>query len=129
MTRKNCFSTFAIALAALTVVSASAFATAPETACSDNAPASARFMLASLSMIRAGFQPILGPETGNMDADEVSRELCAEETGMAIEASKTKSGYTDVTLNFTHENCTETLLLSTDGRVASTAGDIVCKSN
>ncbi len=127
MKNKFCLSALVLSFAALSTGPGMALAApASSAACATNPPA-AQFVIASLSLIRAGFQPIEGALGGGENATAIEDELCAQLTGLALAPSKSKSGYTNVTLTFTHETCTESLLLTADGRVADTDGDIDCR--
>ncbi|MDR3606114.1 MAG: hypothetical protein P4M08_01900 [Oligoflexia bacterium] len=109
---------------------ASAFAanSGSSMACSANAPTAIRFEIASLAIIRAG-GPGLGQEfSSGANVDDIEEKLCADASGYSLRASRTRSGYTDVTVNFSKEDCGQTLLITSEGKIADSAGEITCKA-
>ncbi len=76
------------------------------------------FMIASIALVQ-------DPDS----ADPLAHQLCKTLNSVTKEVSRSHPGYTDVTLSFDDQDCTESLMITEDGRIGKDAGNLTCTDN
>jgi hypothetical protein len=95
--------------------------------CSAALPKAIQYEITSLAIIRGGGVSLATGSVSNEEA--VENELCAQLNDYSIETAKSPEGYSEVTVKYENETCSQRVMISADGRVAATSGDIDCQAN
>lgn len=113
-----------IALALLLSSSFALPALAAKSSCTAELPKSASYVVAYLSYLeRGGTNYVEGYDRAGRTPDEI----CADLENVDLSPSRTRQGYTQVTLEFAKESCSMDVLVAADGRVAKSA-QMSCQS-
>jgi hypothetical protein len=113
-----------IALALLLSSSVALPALAAKSSCTAELPKPAAYAVAYLSYLeRGGTNYVEGYDRAGRTADEI----CIELENVDLSPSRSRPGYTQVTLEFAKESCSMDVLPGTDGRVSKSA-QMTCES-